>query len=87
MAGPKRPYKPGFRCSREGAGLLEEPDVHDDDIGSVEPDLAHCIRHRPDLSHDFYLFLSFEERAQTLPHDLVIVDEEDPQRLVGTHWH
>ena len=69
--------------SRLDTGSVGKTDIHDDDVRRLEPNLANGVGHCPRLPDHLDAVLGFEEPPQPLPHDLVVIDEQNPQRPVG----
>src|SRR5680860_1144904 len=66
-----------------------KPDVHDNDVGCVVADASHTLARGPCLTDHGEIVIRIDERSQTAPHHLVIVDEHDSERtrwLLST-WH
>ena len=70
-------------ATRLDTRTIGQADVHHDDIGLIAR--RHCKRlgHRAGLGDDLEALPSIEERDEALPDDLVIVDDEEPQRAGG----
>jgi hypothetical protein len=62
------------------AVAVREPHVEDGHVGDELADGPQSLLGRSGLAHDIHVVLGFEERAQPGAHQLVIVEEEDPNR-------
>ena len=61
-------------------GAVREPDVHDDDVGLELAAHLGRLRDRARLGDDLEPLAPIEERDEPLPDDLVVVDDDEPQR-------
>src|SRR5690606_7631668 len=66
------------------AGAVGQPNVHDDDVRLEASRLSDRLGHRARLGDDLEAGAPVEQRHQALSDDLVVVDDEEAQRPLGS---
>jgi hypothetical protein len=67
------------------AVTVGEANVEKGNVGTRRGDPAECRRGRVGFADDFDVVFGLEQLAYAAPHDLVIVEQEDPRRPAPRH--
>ena len=69
-----------------GAGAVVEAEVQEHDVGQQLRSHRGRLRHRAHVADHGHVLLIVEERRQAVGHDLMVLDDEDADGLIRTHF-